>query len=95
MLILDSAPAEVSALRQSIVRGKINGSAYEGECCCLVGTLEHARGGGPGCVVPRDSGRAAEVFFMRINTGDTPETSPWSARALEIVDEWIAEQSVK
>ena len=90
--VLSSSPREVPALREAIISGRINGSAYEGECACLVGTLANARGckfeSIPG--LAPDSSRLAETWFIGIKTGDTPETNPMSKLALEWVDEWLA-----
>ena len=89
--VLSSSPSEVSALRDAVASGKISGSTYEGECACLVGTLANARGCShtsiPG--LSPNSSRPAERFFMAIKVGDTPETSQFSALALEWIDEWL------
>ena len=88
--VLCSAPAEVAGLRQAILDGKIDGSTYEGECACLVGTLAHVRR----CrydeipTLAPNSARPAERFFAAIKPGDTPETSQFSKVALEWVDLW-------
>ena len=91
--VLAAAPAEAKAVRSALLAGKINGSCYEGDCCCLVGTLGKSRGCKyneiPG-LVP-DSSRLAEVWFFGINEGDTPETNPMCKQAYEWVNEWINE----
>ena len=90
--VLSSAPVEVEGLRKAILNGKIDGSSYEGECACLVGTIANVRGKNYkflGCLKP-DSFRPAERFFLAIKTGDTPETSQFSKLALEWIDEWLA-----
>ena len=90
--VLSSAPREVPNLREALVTGRVDGSTYSGECCCLVGTLAKARGcdeyGIPG-LLPNAS-RAAEKWFMGIRKGDTPESSKVSAITLAWVDEWLA-----
>ena len=89
--VLSSAPAEVAGLRTAIMQGRIDGSTYEGECCCLVGTLANVRQ----CFYEKiptltpDSARPAERFFLAISKGDTPETSQFSKLALEWVDLWL------
>ena len=88
---LSSAPAEVDGLRAAIVTGKIDGSTYEGTCCCLVGTLanvRHCNYNQIPTLVPNSS-RPAERFFAAIKPGDTPETSQFSKLALEWVDLWL------
>jgi len=89
--VLSSAPVEARVVRSALLEGKIDGSVYEGDCCCLVGTLGKAKG----CEYNRipgltpDGSRLAEVWFYGIKTGDTPETNPMCKQAYEWVDEWI------
>ncbi len=89
--VLSASPAEVPGLRDAIAGGKIDGSTYEGDCCCLVGTLANKRGCGYDAIpgLTPDSSRLAEVWFAGIKKGDTPETNPMSKQALEWVDEWL------
>ena len=89
--VLASAPAEVDGLRAAIVEGRIDGSTYDGACCCLVGTLanvRHCKYSEIPSLRPNAS-RPAERFFASIKPGDTPETSPFSKLALEWVDLWL------
>jgi hypothetical protein len=83
-------PHEVLGLRQALVEGRVDGSAYEGECACFVGTVANLRR----CnyeEIPElqpDSGRPTERFFLGIKKGDTPETSHFSKLAVEWIDAW-------
>jgi hypothetical protein len=94
--VLSSAPAEVAGLIAALKEGRINGSQYEGECACLVGTIANVRR----ChyqqldVLKPDASRPAERFFLAINKGDTPETSQFSALAVKWCEEWMTEQAV-
>lgn len=89
--VLSAAPAEVEALRLAIIEGRVDGSTYNGDCACLVGTIANARH----CTAEEIPGlrpnaaRPAERFFLGISRGDTPETSQFSALALEWVEQWI------
>jgi hypothetical protein len=88
--VLLRAPREISGLRAALVGGRVDGSTYEGECACLVGTIAHVRGGqydALGNGLKPDSGRPIERFFMSIRKGDTPETNPASKLAVEWLDE--------
>jgi uncharacterized protein YjbI with pentapeptide repeats len=89
--ILCSAPSEVVGLRQALLDGKVDGSTYEGDCACLVGTLAKVKGCPyteiPG-LAPKSS-RPAERFFAAIKPGDTPDTSQFSKLTVEWVDEWL------
>jgi Pentapeptide repeats (8 copies) len=99
--ILDAAPAEVPALREKMVAGQINGSAYSGECACLCGTIANARGVDVADLtgIQIDSSRPAERWFAPIDEGDEPvddlkadgvsEGSYRLTVALRWVDEWI------
>ncbi|HEX3861321.1 MAG TPA: pentapeptide repeat-containing protein, partial [Stellaceae bacterium] len=45
LFILESLKSEVPFLRKALVEGHVNGTQYEGECACLIGTLAKADGG--------------------------------------------------
>ncbi len=89
--VLSLAPREAEGLLKAIKEGRINGSAYQGECACLVGTIANVRK----CnyrelgVLKPDSSRPAECFFLAISKGDTPATSQFSALAAKWVEEWL------
>lgn len=89
--VLSAAPAEVRELRQALIEGRVDGSCYEGECACLVGTIANIRHTTyrdmPG-IIP-DSNRPIERFFLGISKGDTPATNQCSALVVEWIDEWL------
>ncbi len=80
-----------------MIEGKIDGSAYEGECACLVGTIANVKHCNyqelPG--LAPDSSRPAERFFLAISVGDTPEKSQFASLAVQWIDEWTTRQPVK
>lgn len=80
-------PNEIAALRTALVAGKVDGHMYDGECSCLVGTLEKAGGRKP---VQRDSSRLAEKWYMAISAGHTPQTNSFSRLAVEWIDAFTA-----
>lgn len=89
--VLSSAPEEVPALIDAIKNGKVDGSTYQGECACLVGTIANVRGvyyERLGSLKP-NSLRPAERFFMGISEGDTPETNQFSKIAYDWGKEWL------
>ena len=94
--VLAACPHEVSALREALLDGRIDGSTYEGECCCLVGTLATARGCHYDAIpaVAPDTARPAERWFLGIRPGDTPSTSPIAAITLDWIDQWLAARPV-
>ncbi len=80
----DEAPAFLAALRA----GKVNGSAYQGECACLVGTIAKVRGVNY-TSLEYDSTRPIERFVLNIEQGDTPETSQVAALVAEWTERFI------
>jgi hypothetical protein len=89
--VLLRAPKEVPGLVAALKAGKVDGSVYEGECACLVGTIANVRQ----CKhteIPNlkpDSERPAERWFIGIKQGDTPETS----EIVKLTLGWIEEFS--
>ena len=89
--VLSASPAEVPGLREAIVAGRVDGTAYEGDCACLVGTLANARH----CHYTQIPGltpnawRPAESFFLCIQKGSTPKNSQHAKLAVEWIDEWL------
>jgi hypothetical protein len=65
---------------------------YEGDCCCLVGTIANACGAPyrtlAGGLTPNSS-RPAERWFLGIKPGDTPETSQIVAITVGWIDEFV------
>ena len=90
--VLAAAPLEVSGLMAALEQGRIDGSCYEGECACLIGTIANVRG----CewndtgVIP-DSGRPAERWFMALRPGNTPSNHP----VAKITAGWIEEFQIQ
>jgi len=90
--VLSAVPAEAPAVAAAIREGRVNGSVYQGECACLVGTIANALGCEymqiPGLRPNAD--RPAELLFLAIRLGDTPETNPICRLVLEWIEEWQA-----
>jgi hypothetical protein len=87
LYILSYFPTEVQGLKDKIIAGKINGTQYSGECCCLIGTL----GDEKACnVIPyytKGLHNLGEQLFFQIRQGDTPENNEFSKLAVEICNE--------
>lgn len=98
--ILDQTPAEVDGLRAAVAAGKIDGSVYQGECACLVGTIAKVRGVPHTTLgVKPNAYRPAEKWFGEIRPGDVPRTIELDGEttgekharlALRWIDEWTA-----
>jgi len=92
--ILAAAPHEVPALILALETGRVDGSTYEGECSCLVGTIATAQGVGydqvPG--ITPDGSRPAERWFLGIRRGNTSANNQISAITVEWAKEFLAAQ---
>ena len=89
-MILTMASKEVPALVRAMKSGKINGSTYEGECACLVGTIDKSR---PKNVtpIPKVTDSPAEQWFSMIKPGDKPGDNTGGGYALKVALGWIEE----
>lgn len=89
--VLAAAPREVAGLIEALKSGRVDGSTYEGECACLVGTIANVRHADYRLLdgLEPDSSRPIERFFMGISKGDTPETNQLSALAVGWAQAWL------
>ena len=90
--ILLRASREVAGLRAALIAGKVDGSTYEGECACLVGTIANVRSASfedLGNGIKPNSSRPAERWFLGIKKGDTPETNQISAITVAWINEFV------
>ena len=90
LFILSCLKSEVPYLKQSIIDGKVDGSTYEGDCACLVGTLAHGKDTDKVCEsIPfyvKGIHNMGETFFLNIKKGDTPENNEFSAHVLKLIE---------
>jgi hypothetical protein len=90
LAVLSVAKHEVTELYEALLSGKIDGSAYTGECACLVGTIANIRHENHkelGIDLHPNPSRSAEKWFLNIRKGDTPDNNAVSA----IVKDWTLE----
>lgn len=89
--VLSSSPFEAKGLLRAIRAGYIDGSFYNGECTCLVGTIANIRGEDYMLMdnLKPNSRRPAERFFLGIRIGDRPSNNVCSELAAEWVLQWI------
>jgi len=92
--VLSAVPNEVAGLRLALVEGRIDGSQYQGECACLVGTVAKVRGCAYDAMpeLQPNGMRASERWFLAILQGHTPANNPIAKITLEWLDEWAAKQ---
>jgi hypothetical protein len=96
--VLAAAPNEALGLLDAIERGRIKGSAYEGECACLVGTianLRHENFAKLSINLRPNADRPAERWFLAIREGDIPASNPISAMTADWLRAWLTERGVK
>jgi hypothetical protein len=91
LFILSHLRSEVPFLREKLIAGEIDGTQYEGECACLVGTLGNADGGvDKVCeAIPfyeKGTHNPGEQWFLNIHKGDTPKNNEFSKHALTLID---------
>ena len=94
--VLDAAPHEVAGLRAALVAGTVDGSAYRGECACLIGTIAKVRQcdyAALGSGLTPNSSRPAERWFLAIRPG-MPVDHPVVAITLGWIDAWIDDHAV-
>ncbi len=88
--VLTTARKEIPGLVKAMREGRINGSTYEGDCACLVGTIANVRHV-PVDTLERDSSRPAEQWFLMIKNGDKPNDDTGGGFALGKALEWAEE----
>jgi len=84
------AKNEAIGLYDAIIRGRINGSAYEGECACFCGTIANLRKENYeslSCGLKPDANSLTERWFLALAPGLTPDWHP----VAKITSEWIEE----
>lgn len=88
--VLDSAPAEVQGVRLALMESRVDGSAYQGECACLVGTIANIKKCDyeeiPG--LRPNANRPAERWFLAI-TETLSYKDPIVAITIGWIDEWV------
>ncbi len=82
---------EVKFLKKKLIAGEVDGSQYEGDCACLIGTLANGDGGmDKVCqTIPfydKGTHNYGEMWFLAIRKGDTPETNQFSAHVLKLIE---------
>jgi hypothetical protein len=96
--VLELAKAETPGLYKALLEGRIDGSQYEGECACLVGTIAKERKEKYNKLSiglkPNDS-RPSERLFLAIRKGDTPDNNPISAIVKDWMEAWMGSNGVE
>jgi len=99
LFIFSYLKKELPFLREKLVEGKVDGTQYEGECCCLIGTLANEDGGVDKVCsnIPyyeKGLHNYGEQWFFNIRPGDTPENNEFASHAVKLIDEIIKKEEV-
>jgi hypothetical protein len=87
--VLGYCHSEVAVLIEKIKSGGVDGTQYEGTCCCLIGTLGNNNAIAKIPDYQKGLHNHSEQLFWQIKKGDTPETSEFSKLALEVCMEFV------
>ena len=91
LFIFEHLKSELPGLRKALVEGRIDGTKYQGDCACLIGTLGKLDGGiTKVCkAIPfYEMGlqNYSEQWFWQIRRGDTPKDNQFAAHAVKLID---------
>lgn len=95
---LTLAKSEVAGLYDALMRGKIDGSAYEGECACFCGTIANLRKEHHEEMtisLKPDSSSPTEKWFLAICKGDTPGSNVVADITREWIEDFAKENSIE
>jgi hypothetical protein len=95
---LELAKNEVLGLYDYLMKGRIDGSLYEGECACFCGTvanIRHEEYDKMSNNLKPDSDSPTEKWFMSINKGDTPDSNQVSAITAGWMREFMDKEGIK
>lgn len=101
--ILEKAPWEAYAVRQAIKQGKIDGTRYGGECCCIKGIIANNSGLGAtddfvtayGITLDGYGYSPVENYVRDIYPGMNPGNNEKCRQLLTWLDEFIAQEEAK
>lgn len=91
LFILQMLKKEMPFLKDKLIKGEVDGSQYNGECACLIGTLANGHGGmDKVCqAIPfyeKGTHNMGETWFLNINKGDTPENNQFAAHVMKLIE---------
>ncbi len=98
LFVFEHLKNELPGLREKLVQGKVNGTQYEGDCACLIGSLANIQDKSTKEVCNYlpfyDMGlhNYGEQWFWNIKEGDTPESNEFSKQAVFLIDMVLAKK---
>jgi hypothetical protein len=90
LFIMEHLKPEVSFLKEKLLAGEVDGTQYEGDCACLVGTLGKKVDEGVAGVcraIPfytKGTHNPGEQWFLNIHRGDKPADNEFSRHAVKL-----------
>lgn len=95
---LDLAKDEVEGLYSLLQKGAVDGTAYEGDCACFVGSVAKIRGERYKSLstgLKPDLNSPTERWFLAIQKGHTPENSVIAKITSEWMREWAKNRGLE
>ena len=95
LYVMNYLKNEVPHLKKKLLAGEVDGSQYDGDCACLVGSLANAEDKNESetevrqfcSVIPfyeLGTHNLGEQFYLNIRKGDTPKTNEFSKHAVKL-----------
>ena len=92
--VLTYTKPEIPYLKERLEKGEVDGTQYEGECACLIGSLANSKKERYeefiSCIPDYELGshNPSEQLFYQIRKGDTPENNQFAKIAMEVIEEF-------
>ena len=92
--VLSYTKQEIPYLKEKLENGEVDGTQYEGECACLIGSLANSKKeyheNFVSCIPDYQLGlhNPSEQLFYQIRKGDTPENNQFAKIAMEVIQEF-------
>ena len=92
LFIFQQLKDELPAFKEKLLAGKVNGSQYEGDCACLLGTFAKVKKEKVDkvCkVIPfyeKGTHNMGEAWFLNIKEGDTPKSNGFANHVLKLIE---------
>ncbi|MBO1267068.1 hypothetical protein, partial [Arthrobacter cavernae] len=93
LFIMEHLKAEVPFLKEKLLAGEVDGSQYEGDCACLVGSLAKGKETSVANVcstIPyytKGTHNPGEQWFLNIHEGDMPADNAFSKHAVSLCNQ--------
>ena len=93
-VLLHQPTKEIESLLVKIKEGKINGTQYVGDCCCLIGSLGDDKAVSLIPHYEKGIHNPSEQLFYQIREGDTPDNNKFSKYAHNFIVDFLKEREI-